>query len=124
MLYEVASCSLLPRLETVREGVPPVEEFERAWLRALQDVNSLGVETVANALSRYVVALASVGRLSDVEKVLEEWEWALKPDSNASALIYGVLSLFDERYLGKAMGYLPEWARANLPKFAAWKCRL
>jgi len=115
---KVVSFSLLWRLETVREGVPPVEEFERAWLRALQDVNSLGVETVANALGHYVVALASVGRLSDVEKVLEEWGWALGRDPDASALTYGVLSLLEGKYLGMAVEYLPEWARANLPKFA------
>lgn len=115
--YEVASCSLLARLKAVKEGAPPVEEFERAWLRALQDVNSLGVEAIANALGHYVVALASVGRLSDVKKVLEEWGWALERDLDASALTYGVLSLLDGRYLGKAVEYLPEWARANLPKF-------
>jgi len=115
--YEVASCSLLSRLKAVREGAPPVDEFERAWLRALQNVNSLGVETIAKALGHYIVALASVGRLSDVEKVLEEWGWALERDLDASALTYGVLSLLDGRYLGKAVVYLPEWARANLPMF-------
>jgi len=65
-----------------------------------------------------VVALISASRLSDVEKVLEEWGCALELDPVASALTYGVLSLFNERHLEKAVGHLPEGARANLPRLA------
>jgi len=115
---EVASCSLPPRLKAVRGGVPPAEEFEEVWQRALQDVGELGAEAIAATLGQYVVALASVGRLGDIKKVLEEWGWALEPHPGASALTYGVLSLFDGRHLEKAVGYLPEWARANLPRLA------
>jgi len=53
-----------------------------------------------------------------VEKVLEEWGLSLELYHLASALTYGVLSLFDERYLEKAVGHLPEWAMANLPRLA------
>jgi len=116
--YDVAICGLLPRLKAVREGVPPVEEFEEMWQRASQAVEWIGAEIVATALGNYVVALASASRLGDVEKVLEEWGWALELYPVASALTYCVLSLFDGRYLEKAVGHLTEGARANLPMLA------
>jgi len=115
--YEVMSCGLLLRLKAIRDGVPPVEEFEKVWQRASQAVERMGAEGIATAFGKYVVALAWERRFNDVEKVLEEWGWALElyyPD--ASALIYGVLSLFDDRYLEKAERGLPKWARADLPK--------
>jgi len=114
---EVGSCGLPPRLRAVRSGVPPVEEFERLWQRALLTPEGLGAEIIAATFGRYVVALASVGRLGEVKKALEEWEGALELDPDTSALTYGVLSLFDCRHLEKAVEGLPEGARANLPKF-------
>jgi len=116
--YEVSSCGLPPRLKTVRSGAPLAEEFEEVWQKALQAVGLLGAETIATMLGEYVVALASVGRLNEVEKVLEKWGWALELYPFASALTYGVLSLFDGQYLEKAVGHLPEGARANLPRLA------
>jgi len=116
--YEVLSCSLPPRLKAVRGGVPPAEEFEKVWQRASRAAGTLGAEAIAITLGEYVVALASAGRLSDVEKVLEKWGVALELHPGASALTYGVLSLFDGRHVEKAVGYLPEWARANLPWLA------
>jgi len=121
--YEVSSCSLLPRLKAVRDDVLTlkellIKEFERLWQRASQTVVQLGAETLATLLGKYVVALASAGRLEDVKKVLEEWGWALELHPTASALTYGVLSLYDEQYLDKALRHLPEIARANLRKFA------
>jgi len=115
---EVLSCSLLPRLKAVRKGVPPVEEFVELWQRASQSFEQLDAEAIATTLGEYVIALASAGRLGEVEKTLEEWGWALMLVPTASALTYGVLSLFDERYLEKAVGHLPKWASADLPKFA------
>jgi len=115
---EVAPCGPLSQLRAVRDGAPPVKEFEKVWQRASQDFHILGTKAIAAALGEYVVALASAGRFGDVEKVLEEWGWALEQDPGTSALTYGVLSLFDGRYLEKAVGYLPEWARANLPRLA------
>jgi len=116
--YEVLSCGLLSRLNAVKGGAPPAEKFEKVWQRASQAVERLGAEGIAATLGEYVVALASVGRLVEVEKVLEKWGWALELYPLASALTYGVLSLFDGQYLEKAVGHLPEWARANLPKLA------
>jgi len=116
--HEVSSCGFLPRLKAVRDGAPPVEEFKELWQRALQDAGELGAEALAATLGKYVVALASAGRLGEVEKVLERWSWALELHPDTSALSYGVLSLFDYRYLEKAVGHLPEGARAKLPKFA------
>jgi len=116
--YEVSSCGLLSRLRAVRGGAPPVEEIEEVWQRASQDVGELGAEAIAATFGEYVVALASAGRLGDVEKLLEEWGWALELHPMASALTHGVLSLFDGRHLEKAVEGLPEGARANLPNFA------
>jgi len=115
---EVASCGLLLRLKAVKSGVPPVGELEELWRRASQSVEELGAEAIATTLGKYVVALVSAGRLSEVEKVLEKWGWALELHPDTSALTYGVLSLFDERHLGKAVEHLPEQAKADLPKFA------
>jgi len=116
--YEVLSCGLLLRLKTVRSGTPSVEEFEEVWQRALQVAKWLDVGDIAATLGRYVAALVSAGRLGDVEKALEKWGWALEPVPVALTLTYGVLSLFDGRYLEKVMRHLPEGARSNLPKFA------
>jgi len=116
--YEVLSCGLSLRLKAVRSGAPSVEEFEEVWQRALQVAEWLDAGAIAAALGRYVVALASADRLGDVEKALEKWGWALESAPVALTLTYGVLSLFDERHLEKAMRYLPEGARSNLPKFA------
>jgi len=116
--HEVLSCGLLLRLKTVKDGVPPIKELEQRWQRALQVVEELGVRIIATTLGEYVVALASASRLSDVEKVLEEWGWALELHPNTSDLTYDVLSLFDARYLEKATERLLERARANLPKLA------
>ena len=63
------------------------------------------------------MALAVTGRFNYVEKVLKEWDKLLKLDPDVSALTYGVISLFDGRYLDQAREGLPEWDRANLPKF-------
>jgi len=115
---EVSSCGLPLRLKVVRDGAPLVKEFEELWQRALQAIAWLDAEPAATTLGEYIVALASVGRLGDVEKVLEERGWALELHPVASALTYGVLSLFDGRHLEKAVGYLPKGARAKLPKFA------
>jgi len=114
----VVACGLPPRLKAVKDGAPPVEEFEKLWQSASQAILRLGAKPVATTLGRYVAALASAGRFSDVEKVLERWGWALGLSSITSALTYGVLSLYDLRYLEKAVGYLPEGARANLPRLA------
>jgi len=116
--YEVLSCGMPPRLETVRGGVPPVEEFEGVWQMASQAVDLLGAETVAAALGHYVVALASTGDLGKVEEVLKEWGWVLELYPTVSGLTYGVLSLFDKQYIERAAGHLSEWTRANLPKLA------
>jgi len=109
--YEVMSCGLLPRLRAVRDGTPSikasVKEFEEIWQRASQSVGRLGAEAKAIALGRYVVALASAGRLGEAKEILENWSPALEEVPLASALTYGVLSLFDERYLEQAMRYLP-----------------
>jgi len=43
----------------------------------------------------------------------------LKLNPIASALTYGVLSLFDDQYLERAVEHFPEWARTNLLKFAS-----
>jgi len=115
---EVMSCDLLLRLKAVKGNAPPVGEFEELWRRASQAVGELGAVVIAVVLGDYVVALASVGRLNDVEKVLERWSWALELHPEASAPTYGVLSLFDGRYLEKAVGHLPEGARADLPRLA------
>jgi len=115
---KVSSCSLSLRLKAVRDGAPLVKEFEELWQRTLQAIVWLDTESIAITLGRYVVALASAARFSEVEKALEERGWNLAPHPVASALTYGVLSLFDGRYLEKAVGYLPEGARAKLPKFA------
>jgi len=116
--YEVLSCSLPLRLSVIRGDAPPVEDFEKSWQSVLHDIARLGAEAIATTLGEYVVALASADRLSEVEKVLKEWNWALKLHPDTSALTYGVLSLFDGRYLEKVVEHLPEGARANLPKFA------
>jgi len=116
--YEVSTCGLMIRLKALRGGTPPVIEFEERWQRASQAFQLLGAEAVATAFGEYVLALAWARRFNDVEKMLEEWGWALELDLDTSALTYGVLSLFDGRYLERAVGHLPEWARANLPKFA------
>jgi len=116
--YEVMSCGLLPRLKAVKEGIPPLKEFEELWQGALQAVEELGAETVAIALGEYVVALVSANRLDDVKKVLEEWGWALRLHPDVSALTYGVLSLLEWQYLEKAVESLPRWARADLPRLA------
>jgi len=116
--YEALSCGLLPRLKAVRSGASPLDEFVELWQRAVQAIEWLGVVIIATSLGRYVVALASVGRFSDMESALEEWGWALELYHLASALTYGVLSLFDERYLERAMRHLPEGAGANLPRLA------
>jgi len=116
--HEVLSCGLLLRLKTVKDGVPPIKELEQRWQRALQVVEELGVRIIATTLGEYVVALASASRLSDVEKVLEKWGWAVELHPNTSDLTYGVLSLFDGRYLEKATERLLERARADLPKLA------
>jgi len=115
--YEVLSCSLPLRLSVIKGDAPPVEEFEKLWQRALHDVARLGAEAIATTLGEYVVALASADRLSEAEKVLKEWGWALELHPDTSALTYGVLSLFDGRYLENVLEHLPEGARANLPKF-------
>jgi len=65
-----------------------------------------------------VVALTSIGYLSDVEKVLEKWGWVLELHSDTSALTYGVLSFFDGRHLERAVKHLSEQVSASLPKFA------
>jgi len=116
--YEVLSCNLPLRLKVVRDGAPSIKELEDKWQRALQAVGELGTVAIAFTLGEYVVALASAGRLSDVEKVLEKWGWALELDPDVSALTHGVLSLFDERYLEGAVEGLPGLARANLPRLA------
>jgi len=113
---EVSSCWLLPRLKAVRDGVPPVKEFEEVWQRASQIAGLLGAEAIAATFGNYVVALISEGRYGEVEKVLEEWGWALELDPRISALTYGVLSLFDDRYLDKALKGLP--SEAELPRLA------
>jgi len=115
---EVSSCGLLPRLEAVRDGIPPVDKFKELWQRASRAFVVLGVEAIAATLGHYVVALASLRRLDDVKKVLEEWGWALELVPKASALTYGVLSLFDSQYLKKAVEELFRWTSDDLPKFA------
>jgi len=115
---EVSSCSLPSRLKVVRDGTLPIKEFEELWQKASLRVIRMGAEDIATALSEYVVALASASRLSDVEKTLEEWGWALELYPDTSTLTYGVLSLFDRRYLEMVAEGIPERARANLPKFA------
>jgi len=90
----------------------------KVWRRASQNVGELGAEGIAATFGNYVVALASVGRLSDMKKALEEWGWALELVPDAATLTYAVLSLFDERHLEKAIGHLPKHARDNLPKLA------
>jgi len=116
--YEITSCGVLLRLKAVESGTPPAGEFEELWQRAVHAVGQMGAETTANRLGNYVVALTSVNRLGDVVKVLEEWGWALELDPFASALAYGVLSLFSERYLEKVVESLPREAKANLPRLA------
>jgi len=116
--YEVSSCNLPLRLKSVIVGVLPVEEFEKLWQRASQLVGLLGVETVVVTLGEYVVALTSIGYLSDVEKVLEKWGWVLELHPDTSALTYGILSFFDGRYLERAVAHLPVRVNASLPKFA------
>jgi len=115
---EVSSCWLPPRLKAVRDGVPPVKEFEEVWQKASQIAERLGAEAIAATLGYYVVALISEGRLGEVEKVLEEWGWALELDPHISALTYGVLSLFDDRHLEKAVESLPKEVRFDLPRLA------
>jgi len=100
--YVISSDILLLGLETIKDGIPPVEKFSDVWERALQVVGRLGVAIIAAALGNYVVALAYKGRRVEVEKVLKEWGWALELIPLASTLTYGVLSLFDEKYLQKA----------------------
>jgi len=116
--YRVLSCSLMLKLKAVRGVAPRVEDFEELWRRMSQAVGVLGVETVAAILGKYVVALAWAYRFNDIEKVLEKWGWALELDPVMLALTYGVLSLFDDRYLEKAMRLLPEGVGADLSKFA------
>jgi len=113
---EVASCSLPPRLNAVKDGTPSVEEFKKVWEKASQVVRGLSAEAIAALFSNYVVSLVSVGYRGEVEKALEKWGWALELHHDASALTYGVLSLLDERYLEKAMKYFIEWGRASLSK--------
>jgi len=116
--YEVLSCGLLPRLKAVKEGIPPIKEPEERWQRASHAVEWLDAGAIATTLGEHVIALASACRLGEVEKTLKEWGWALKLVPTVSALTYGVLSLFNERYLKNAVTYLPEWARGNLLNFA------
>jgi len=116
--YEVSSYGLLLRLKAVRGDVPSVEELEKLWQRVLQDVGRLGAEIIATILGKYLVALISAAHLGYVEEVLKEWGWVLGLHPTASALTYGVLSLFDGRYLEKAAGHLSEGARANLSRLA------
>jgi len=126
---EVLSCSLLLRLRAIQGGALRVEEskrliedikeeFKRAWQKASQNAGQLGVEAVATILGNYVIALVSASHLGEVERVLKEWGWVLDLDPMTSALTYGVLSLFDERHLKKAMEQLSGWARANLQVLA------
>jgi len=120
---EVVSCSLLPRLKAVKDGVPPVEEFEILWQKALQDVEWLGATVLATTLGEYVVALASADHLDKAEEILKEWGWALELDPTVSALTYGVISLFNTQYLEKVMSHLPEQI-VNLPEPAGEKVEL
>jgi len=115
---EVVSCGLPPRLTAIRDGAPPVEKIEEMWQKMSRDAGQLDAETIITALGRYMLALVSVSRLSEVEKVLEKWGWALKLHPSTSSLTYGVLSLFDGRHLEKVVGYLSEEVSANLSKFA------
>jgi len=100
--YEVSSCGLLLRLKAVREGIPPVEEYEELWQRVLQIVERLGAKAIATTLGEYVVALASAGRLGEVEKALEEWGRALELRPVTEALTYNVLSLIIGQHLENA----------------------
>jgi len=103
--FKIASRSLSPRLKAVKDGVPPVEEFESLWHKALESYNEHKKGVIVDRLGEYVVALASAPHLNNsfdvVEKVLEKWGWALELRPVTRALTYGVLSLFNERYLDK-----------------------
>jgi len=115
--YEVESCGLLTRLRAIRDGVPPVKEFEKLWQKASQIAGLLGAEAITTTLGNYVIALISEGRREEVETVLKEWSWALELHPVTPALTYGVLSLFDGQYLEKAerrVEYLIAWARTYL----------
>jgi len=107
---EVLSCSLLQRIRAVKDGTLLIEEIEEIWQKALQSLFVHGVETVASKLGEYIIALAFVARFNDVEKVLKEWSCVLEESPTTAALTYGVLSLFDGRYLDKATSYLFELA--------------
>jgi len=124
-VYYENACSLLPRLEAVRDDILHnkelkklhYREFEELWKRASRAFEQLGAEALATILGKYVVALASVAHPGNVERVLEEWGWALELHPDTLAFTYGVLSLFDEKHLDKTIRYLPV-AKATLPKLA------
>ena len=115
---EVVACSLQRRLAVIESGVPPLGDFEQLWHRALDDVGTLGVEVMVTTLGQYLVALASMWRLGEVAKLLEKWWPVFVLGEEETAITYGVLSLFDTRYLRKVMAYLPAEARDNLPTLA------
>lgn len=116
--YAIIQCGLLPRLRVVRGERPLVEEFKKAWEEVSKNFLPFGTENAASTFGEYVVALAYNSPIEEVKKELDRWDCVLKLHPVVAALTYGVLSLFDERYVEKAMEGLPEWARDNLPNFA------
>jgi len=116
--YEIMSCGLRRRIEILMSGLIPYSKFAELWLRALQKIDTLDAELATTTLSDYIVALVSVGRLTDVNKLLEEWNWMLELQPSITTLTYGVLSLFDQRYLDKAMEHFFGQAKVDLQKLA------
>jgi len=116
--YEDSSCGLLLRLRAVISA-PTVEEFEERWQRMWQVAVWPGAEDALVALTPFPLVRPTFLRLLyEVGIAMERWSWVLELRPVTGALTYGVLSLFDERHLEKAVEGLPERARAYLPRLA------
>jgi len=96
-------------------GLIRPDDFKVIWRNALWFIEG---SALTNILGKYLVALAAVGRLDDVESELKKWEYILEADQRIAPVTYAALAMFDVKYAEKALAYLPPDVKNDLPRYA------
>jgi len=91
------------------------DDFEAIWRIARQFIEG---GALADVLGKYLVALAVAGRHGEVERALEEWGGVLESDRSAALATYAALAMFDLKYAERALRYLPDDVKSDLPRYA------
>jgi len=112
----IRACYALYRAAAACSEYISPDVFGKIWHLASHLVKS-GAR--AGMLGCYLVALAATHRFGEVEKALEKWGSVLESDQRAALMTYATLTLFDEKYAEKALGFVPADVRADLPRYAA-----